>query len=190
MSIKAASQRLASDPGSVLLRRGFCEQVFACAREDVVRFALYLVPWRLRGNLEDIIHDTWCAVFRKAIQLCETEKLDTRRSETEISAYVRAIARNELRDQYTKTRKLDEKRPLSLVEGVRVARGPEKDIYPWEDLRDALHRLAPGDRQIIRLRQFEGLSFQQIGQQIGITTTAAKGRWHRAITRLRAMLGS
>ena len=51
-----------------------------------------------------------------------------------------------------------------------------------------LHRLSPGQRAVIVLRDVSGWSLAEIAGELGITTTTAKVRLHRARRRLRSLL--
>jgi len=52
----------------------------------------------------------------------------------------------------------------------------------WVQL--ALELLQDGDREIILLRQWEGLPFATVGEQLGIAEDAARMRFERALARL------
>jgi RNA polymerase sigma-70 factor (ECF subfamily) len=53
----------------------------------------------------------------------------------------------------------------------------------------ALDKIPGEQREVIELHWFEGLSFQEIAECLGIGAVAAKVRAHRGYTRLRALLG-
>jgi RNA polymerase sigma-70 factor (ECF subfamily) len=55
-------------------------------------------------------------------------------------------------------------------------------------LRQALAELAEGDREILLLRNFEGLSNQEVGHLLGIDAAAASQRHGRAMLRLHKVL--
>lgn len=55
-------------------------------------------------------------------------------------------------------------------------------------LSKALSRLAPGQAMLIELRFFDGLSFLEMGQVLGIAEAAAKMRTHRVLRTLREYL--
>jgi len=57
-------------------------------------------------------------------------------------------------------------------------------------LRLALEILAPADRTVVLLRTREGMSFNQIGEQLGIKASAADTRFRRATCKLQAMIES
>lgn len=52
----------------------------------------------------------------------------------------------------------------------------------------ALNELSPGDRQVIRLRIFDELPFEEVGARLGCSSKAASRLWSRAITNLTAEL--
>jgi RNA polymerase sigma-70 factor (ECF subfamily) len=56
-------------------------------------------------------------------------------------------------------------------------------------LADALERLPEDYREIIILRQMEGLSFQDVGCRMGKTVRSVEKLWMRALARLRRVLG-
>jgi RNA polymerase sigma-70 factor (ECF subfamily) len=55
-------------------------------------------------------------------------------------------------------------------------------------LRQALAQLSEGDREILLLRNFEGLSNQEVGLLLGIDAAAASQRLGRAMLRLHKVL--
>jgi RNA polymerase sigma-70 factor (ECF subfamily) len=55
-------------------------------------------------------------------------------------------------------------------------------------LREALTRLHPTDREVLTLAAWEGLSAREIGQVLGMSTSAVSTRQSRARARLREML--
>jgi RNA polymerase sigma-70 factor (ECF subfamily) len=57
-------------------------------------------------------------------------------------------------------------------------------------LRQALAQLAEGDREILLLRNFEGLSNQEVGHLLGIDAAAASQRHGRAMLRLHKVLAA
>jgi RNA polymerase sigma factor (sigma-70 family) len=55
-------------------------------------------------------------------------------------------------------------------------------------VRAALEALPEGTRLAILLHRFEGLSFSEVAEVLGVSETAAKVRAHRGYTRLRELL--
>jgi RNA polymerase sigma-70 factor (ECF subfamily) len=55
-------------------------------------------------------------------------------------------------------------------------------------LRSAVERLSPRDRQVIWLKQHDGLTFEEMGRRLAISTVAARNAWLRAVEHLRQEL--
>ena len=51
-------------------------------------------------------------------------------------------------------------------------------------IRLALELLAPDDRDVLRMREWEELTFEEIGARLGINADAARMRYQRALPRL------
>ena len=82
----------------------------------------------------------------------------------------------------------------SLLLGQQlVSRGstPSQHLRKKE-LRDqverAVHNLSEGDREVILMRHFEGLTNSEVAQSLGLEPSAATMRYGRALARLRAAL--
>jgi RNA polymerase sigma-70 factor (ECF subfamily) len=94
-------------------------------------------------------------------------------------------------------RQLFRRRGRKPEEGLDVEtaepRAPAIDLdapFVAAAVRDALARLPDPHREVIVLHWFEGMSFSEIAQVLGGTTTALKVRAHRGYGRLRAELES
>lgn len=57
-----------------------------------------------------------------------------------------------------------------------------------QEVADAMDLLRPGDREVLRLAEWEGLSHAEIGLALGCSAHAVDQRVHRALKRLRANL--
>ena len=81
---------------------------------------------------------------------------------------------------------------LDLDAPGRVSGTPSKEAQRLEEeayLRLGMELLDPEDRRILVLRQWDGLSFGEIGQQMGLSAEAAWMRHSRAIQRLSKKVG-
>ena len=67
------------------------------------------------------------------------------------------------------------------------AAASEPDVAGW-DVEQALLGLSPEDRAAVFLRFYEDLALQEVARVLGISTTAARSRVHRALRRLRLKL--
>lgn len=106
-------------------------------------------------------------------------------------AWLYRIALNEVR-MYWRSNKGKVYMDLGLAETLRLvkdAQVPEGE----EELRrleTALGRLREAPAALIEMRYFDGMSFAEIGQVLGISEDAAKMRTHRVLGALRSSLGS
>lgn len=55
-------------------------------------------------------------------------------------------------------------------------------------LRLSLELLPERDRRVLVLRDWQGRSFAEVGQDLGVGEEAARGAWRRAVARLRALM--
>jgi RNA polymerase sigma-70 factor (ECF subfamily) len=78
---------------------------------------------------------------------------------------------------------------LDAAAEVGIGRAPEDAAIERMQVRGALARLSPGDRELVALRS-AGLSHQEIGVVLGRTEPAVKMAWHRAMTQMRKLLES
>jgi RNA polymerase sigma factor (sigma-70 family) len=64
------------------------------------------------------------------------------------------------------------------------------DPGEFEAVYRGLERLAPGDSQILRLKHFEDLTFEEIGARLSIPTNTAKTRYYRALCHMQEHLSA
>lgn len=68
---------------------------------------------------------------------------------------------------------------------------PSQEVQRVEEeawVRFALEILSPDTRKLIVLREWDRLSFAEIGAQSGVSEAAARMRYHRALLRLAAVV--
>src|SRR5262249_57535840 len=83
----------------------------------------------------------------------------------------------------------------ALVAGALLASVPShREALLQEELRrrvqKALARLAPDDREVILLRDFEGMTNNEVAQALGLSPSGATMRYGRAVFRLKEALVS
>ena len=160
--------------------RAAVEELLARYQPSIYRFGL-----RMCGNEDaarEVLQETLLAAFRY---------LPGFRGDAALSTWLYQIARSfcikERRGQHP-TRSLDDDGAIELV-----------DPAPWPDARaqareigEALSRgiaaLPPEQREVLILRDVEGLSAEQAADVVGIEIGALKSRLHRARMALRAEL--
>lgn len=65
--------------------------------------------------------------------------------------------------------------------------GPDRDL--GEEIRLALEQLPPPEAEVIRLKHFEGLTFEEIGVRLATSPNSAKTRYYRGLGSLEELLG-
>ncbi|HEY0484867.1 MAG TPA: RNA polymerase sigma factor ShbA [Mycobacteriales bacterium] len=108
------------------------------------------------------------------------------------SAFVFRIAAHKVTDAHRGAVR-DLSRPVEVLpEVVDPARGPESEALAAETSRqvhDLLDTLPPAHREVLVLRVAVGLSAEETGQSLGMTPGAVRVTQHRALARLRELIG-
>lgn len=140
------------------------ERVLHRSRQDLRRFAEYHCPV---NDVEDAVQESLFTVSRKL--------MDLRQLESFASWLFRIVKRECNRYKRAKRRLLQ----VPITEDIVGPDYPESKGLAGEVAR-ALESLPPHYRQIILLRDLEGLTLEEIAAQLALTRQAAKARLHRA----------
>ena len=143
---------------------GALERVLACSRQDLRRYAEYHCEI---NDVEDAVQDSLFTVSRKLMDLRQLEAF---------ASWLFRIVKREC-NRYKRA-----KRALMQVPITEDIEGPH---YPEttglaRDLARALQALPAHYRQVLLLRDLEGLTIDEISAQLGLTRESAKARLHRA----------
>jgi RNA polymerase sigma-70 factor (ECF subfamily) len=124
------------------------------------------------SRAEDLAQD----VFAAAARALPTESQGSPPS----LAWLYTVARRRFADETR--RRARERRALGLLRGQ-----PSGDYGPFVagTLSEALERLPAGGREVVVLKLLRGLSFAEIGVELGLSEAAAKMRFVRALRELR-----
>ncbi|MGI9239509.1 MAG: RNA polymerase sigma factor, partial [Verrucomicrobiales bacterium] len=90
-----------------------------------------------------------------------------------------------LRGERTRRRKHSE---LMELETVQYSTGSSPSPASGPELDEALARLPARDRDVILMRFYEGMSFDEIGERLGKSNAACQKRSHRAVRKLSQLL--
>lgn len=142
---------------------------------------LFAATYRITGSVEDAMDATQNA-FVNAY-----EKLNTFDPSYRFFSWIYRIAVNQALNLINK------RRPESELDGnlASAARNPDTELSRSEasrHLQRALREIGPGDRTVIVLKHFEGLSYREIGELIGVPEKTVKSRLFTARRRLREVL--
>lgn len=139
------------------------------------------------GDLaEEITQSTFCTVVVKITSYTELGRFEP---------WLFRIAMNRLRDEMRRRKRqatpVEDEKLTGLAgaahEGPDAAAGPQ--AADLEALRDGLARLSDADQRIIHLRHHAELSFKQIADVLEQPLGTVLARHHRALKKLRDMLG-
>ena len=131
------------------------------------------------GDIEmahDAVQSAWQIAWKK---------LGSVQGPDSVRAWLMSVAANEAR------RLMRRHRLRSLLE-IRAAREPRSDDLHWSaehiDLKDALDRLTPRDRQLLALRYVAGLTTPEIARHTGMSVTNVRVRIGRLLRRMKEEL--
>jgi RNA polymerase sigma-70 factor (ECF subfamily) len=152
------------------------EQILAAHRETVFRYGLRYC--RSTENTEDAVQETLWAAARS---------IGGFRGAAAITTWLFTIVRNKCH-RLLWSHRHDE---LDLADALPpdLAPSPEDEAGEAEVRRilaDALARLDPTHREVLLLRDVEGLTAPEAAEQLGVSVQALKSRLHRAREALRA----
>lgn len=135
------------------------------------------------ADAEDALQDCFVSAWRSAASFTGADSA---------RGWLYSIARNALRRQYR--RRVGEPRHTESLEvlGAQAGWGTQSDLLPRleaiSELEWALSQLPTEEREIVALRDLEGLTGPEASEALGITTAAMKSRLHRGRLRLMGLL--
>jgi RNA polymerase sigma-70 factor, ECF subfamily len=124
------------------------------------------------SQVDDVLADTMLVLWRRLDDVPRDEPLP----------WCYGVARGCLANAHRSSRR--RQRLTDRLATVRVSQAPAED----PDLHDALARLSPDDRELVRLWAWEELQPHQIATVLGVTPNAVSIRLHRARKKLATLL--
>jgi RNA polymerase sigma-70 factor (ECF subfamily) len=142
--------------------------------------ALYRLAFSLIGNTadaEDVLQETFIGAFRGL-------------GGFEARASVKTWLTRILLTQAAKWRREGKRHPVQPIGENQPAgaSGPGETVDRRIDIHAALQQLTPEHREILVLREFEHLAYEQIAQVLGVPRGTVESRLHRARLELREKL--
>ncbi len=104
----------------------------------------------------------------------------------ELGPWLYAIARRQAIDAYRKARRVETADPETL-DVIELPPSLERTWEAWE-VRLALDKLPPDEREVVRLSFLVGLTHPEIAERLGVPVGTVKSRTHRAHRRLAGLL--
>jgi RNA polymerase sigma-70 factor (ECF subfamily) len=126
---------------------------------------------------EDLLQDVWFDAYRGLARLADPGAFPS---------WLYRIARHRALAELRKKRL-----PLASLEGIEVIEEGDDEEFSREEaeqVQAALARLAPCHREVLLLRFFEGLSYEEISQVTGSHLGTVRSRIHYAKRALRRVI--
>lgn len=136
-----------------------------------------------QDDAEDALQDCFVSAWRSA---------ETFRGKTSVRGWLFSIARNALRRQHR--RRVGEPTETEGLDALGAAAGwgVESDFRHRFELREelewALSKIPPEERQVVVLRDLEGLSGEEAAEVLDLSVAAMKSRLHRGRLRLMGLV--
>lgn len=137
-------------------------------------FALALSITRRGASAEDAVHDA-------VVRLCQ----GAHRIAGDPVPYVYTAVRNAAIDRYRKAQR-PTPQALSMFNGAPPDPAAAAIEAEQRDrLQDAVEALPDGQRQVVVMKTYAGLTFQQVGEVVGESANTVSSRYYRALERLK-----
>lgn len=162
--------------------------------ELVDRFSprLFGLLYRLSGShhdAEDLLQEVFLRVVRT---------IDDYRHQGRFEAWLYRIALNLARDRVRRRQRRGATAGGTMdwisLDGCPASHPPPDQPLELAEqvdrLQQALERLLPAEREVIMLRHFSDMSFREIADTMGTPIGTALARSHRALARLRQLMGT
>jgi RNA polymerase sigma-70 factor (ECF subfamily) len=174
------------------------EQLFARYRPYLLRLIALRLDPKLRPRLDasDVVQETQLEVFRRLGDFLDRQPMPfrvwLRKTACErllkLREYHLGVAKRSLEREVP----LPERSSLLLAQRLfALGSSPSRQLSRRETARrvsQALAQLAEADREVLLMRTFEGLSYEEVGAALDIAPTAARKRYGRALLRLQKLL--
>lgn len=160
--------------------RGAFDELYERHCRAVFTFVLHLTG--ARPAAEDLLQETFLRVWRGRAGY---------RGSGEFRAWLFTIARRLTVDRFRREGHAWEESPAEL-ETAMSADAPDREAEARDELarlQRALDQLPPAHREVVLLARLLGAGAEEIAQATGSTPGAVRVQLHRALHRLRALLG-
>jgi RNA polymerase sigma-70 factor (ECF subfamily) len=177
MTAEPAPPGALADAGSAAAREAAFRQLYAAHYQHLVAYARRRTS---PGEADDVVAETFLVTWRRWEEVPEGDLA---------LAWLYAVARRVLsegRRGQSRRQRLVAK--LGRLGGRGDAPAADEGIGDEECVHQAMARLRPHDRELLRLAEWEELSHAQLALVFGCTVNAVSIRLHRAHRRFEAAL--
>lgn len=163
--------------------RNIMTKIYEQHKHFLLAYALKIV--QDRATAEDAVHNTFIAIIEHKEKYFSLDCMDFRRSAV-------IIVRNKCFDLLRKQKPFVDK-PIEDLEiylepeGISVEQKVE-NMYEYELIRKHLNSIDEISRQVLLLKYIEGLSYNEIGEKLGMTPKHVDTRIMRAKEKVRKLV--
>jgi RNA polymerase sigma-70 factor, ECF subfamily len=137
-----------------------------------------LVRLGSRSDADDVLQETFCRLARVRHKLAKVDDLD---------AYILTIARNEAARLAARNARRQRRQQPLQGEDLFCCRSGDADAREAAEIvAAALSHLSDDLREIVELKTYAGLTFQQIGQVTGLPQGTVATRYRSALAKMRS----
>jgi RNA polymerase sigma-70 factor (ECF subfamily) len=129
-------------------------------------------------DLADLVQDTVLVVLRKLTDFKALAPLE---------AWIYRLCDLEFMNA-ARRRGRAARRTIALTEATELAAAAPDALWVHEEVHQALAQVGGVEAETIRLKHFDGLTFPEIGERLGVPPSTAKTRYYRGLERLTALL--
>lgn len=163
------------------------EELLRVVQPQIYRFGMKMC--RHPEDAEDVLQDTMLAVARS---------LRNFEGKSSMSTWLYSIARNSCVKKRRKSKfapaeeesleRLQADTAEQIESTAADPRSEAESREAWEQVGTAIQKLDPEYREVLLLRDVEGLSAKEVAEVVGVSVAAVKSRLHRARGMLREVL--
>lgn len=157
------------------------QNVYDLYVKDVYRYSFYKLG--NKDEAEDVTSETFLRILQKG-RLNEIEN---------IKAWIITIARNVIYERYREKKKFSASdssdEVINIVDEDTDLEKTTLDNAVIEEIKSKLNELDEEVREIIILKIWEGLKFNEIAEVIGVKESTVKLKYYRGLEKIKLMLG-
>jgi RNA polymerase sigma-70 factor (ECF subfamily) len=158
------------------------DELVAGHQERVANLVRRLLGWR--DDIEDVVQDVFVAALQNLAKF---------RGEARLSTWLYRIAVNQCRRhrrrRFLRLRLWQPVTPAGIAASARPVDAEAGRCESLAEVRAAVAKLPPRDREVIVLRHLEELSIEALADVLRLRPNAVEVRLNRARARLKALLG-